>query len=690
MLFSSNTKVISLLDDNFQIRFVLKKILSAKYRNNVKIFSSDNGLSGLGSIFVNKPDLIIVDTTLPKYAGIEVLEYIKTNEYINSKNTPVIVLSEETVKEEQKRDAVEKNILSNYIHLRKTDRNFLSQLLSEVDKIFSASEQKRKFSAFARFKEYLARDIINISNRLDRVISSLSKRSPGLSPIEIPYYIFLQISVSLYLTLFYILNGRKLKEENIEQEKKDLKRFRVRYYPTLATILGSIFFVFFQVALFVVGGLIVFESVKVRSIFADLSPEYNINLLNSEYDSSKFEIKIDGGIGLKRGVRSADEFIDENPNSLLETSPESDFDQEFIEETKDPLVAEPQEENSSPLNEEDPSVLGESEFFLPDGFYPTDRPAVVFKDPVVFDELISISSVVSLNDQIIVYPVPTTDKTYDEVEEFRLIQRNGGVSIQLSPDLVSWFYINSEGFWEKTEAGWVSSNTIETVSKNLSVFKEQVTDILQLPIKEVYVKAFFYSEGNTEVILKEIKFQREIEILSSILIPKQNELILDEKEVLSDIVVDYLNNQLILDSVSDGEEILVSNLPVPVIFQASYANGNKIIYGKLAENVLIPEEELSNLKVKVYYTTDSDLSANAAKQGEFIGESLLQVNQKGEYTFLVAVLGEPGGKVTAKLVYEKLLQVDRTVFDSEKSEQDFEKNNITIFLVSNLSRPLES
>jgi CheY-like chemotaxis protein len=87
-----STKVV-ILDDDFAIRQGIKFLIKELGKDNeVEVYSSANGLEGLGFIFVVSPTVLIIDTTLPKYSGREVLEYLHTNPRFN--NSKVLVLTE--------------------------------------------------------------------------------------------------------------------------------------------------------------------------------------------------------------------------------------------------------------------------------------------------------------------------------------------------------------------------------------------------------------------------------------------------------------------------------------------------------------------------------------------------------------------------------------------------------------------
>ncbi|MCA9383630.1 response regulator [Candidatus Dojkabacteria bacterium] len=80
---------IVLVDDNYAIRQLIKSILG-DLDNSIEIFSSSDGIEGLGLVYTINPDLIILDTTLPKYSGKEVYEFLlENNGYANQ----IIIIS---------------------------------------------------------------------------------------------------------------------------------------------------------------------------------------------------------------------------------------------------------------------------------------------------------------------------------------------------------------------------------------------------------------------------------------------------------------------------------------------------------------------------------------------------------------------------------------------------------------------
>ncbi|MCA9381193.1 hypothetical protein KC678_02920, partial [Candidatus Dojkabacteria bacterium] len=90
---------IVILDDNYVIRNIIKNEL---YRNISNLFpgvifdiySSDDGVGGLGYVYITKPMVVIVDTTLPRYSGKEIFEFLKSNQSTSLQDTKIILISE--------------------------------------------------------------------------------------------------------------------------------------------------------------------------------------------------------------------------------------------------------------------------------------------------------------------------------------------------------------------------------------------------------------------------------------------------------------------------------------------------------------------------------------------------------------------------------------------------------------------
>lgn len=76
---------ILVIDDEPQIRKLLRITLTAHQYN---VSEADNGKKGIQSISIFKPDIILLDLTLPDIYGTEVIKEIR-----NWSNVPIIILS---------------------------------------------------------------------------------------------------------------------------------------------------------------------------------------------------------------------------------------------------------------------------------------------------------------------------------------------------------------------------------------------------------------------------------------------------------------------------------------------------------------------------------------------------------------------------------------------------------------------
>jgi CheY-like chemotaxis protein len=82
------------VDDSKTIRMIVKKAFSPF---NCELFEGENGVEGLAIANKEKPDLIILDITMPVMTGIEMLAKLKSEKDL--KAIPVIMLTAESGKE---------------------------------------------------------------------------------------------------------------------------------------------------------------------------------------------------------------------------------------------------------------------------------------------------------------------------------------------------------------------------------------------------------------------------------------------------------------------------------------------------------------------------------------------------------------------------------------------------------------
>lgn len=541
------TKNIVLLDDNYVIREVVKKTLK-----NYRVYTTDNGVEGLGYIYLSKPDIVIVDTTLPKYGGLEVIEYLTTNQTLRNNNTQIIVIHQGKEKPQIEYPSIS--------YVSKSEDNFLEKL-------------QERIGVSSIIKSSLGNKLVRLSNKSDEIQFKVKQnRLPWIN------WFLVQVHLSLILTAYTIQTGRKTSDENLPQQEKDSRAFRVRYYPTLATAVAAFLFLFLQVGLFVSGGIIIFNT-KITSIFA-ASPEVVVDLNNSEFDSSKIE-NMSGILQLKPVTSEGDVSQIEEPVS-------------FPEEIR------PEIEPQSTVS------------------YSSEHPAIIFLDGIDYTNIESILEESSINNS-------------ESSKSEALVNNGTSITYQLSPNKENWYYYGTQG-WEETTQGHLSSNTIQDINENISTYTSLMGE------GTLFIRAYLNSEGNNNVTLTNLKVLREYDI----------------PEELPEVPV------------SLPVTLPEGTLPTPVIYQASFHNGDKVVYGKVLN--LNEDENLEDYRVKVYYTSSTDLTQPASEKLDLIGEANLEKSENNEVTFLLRTPSTDGGYVTAQLV----------TLSSSKSEE------------SALSRPMEN
>ena len=88
-----SAKILS-VDDSKTIRMIVKRAF-APY--DATVFEAANGEEGLAASLANKPDIIILDITMPVMDGVTMLTKLKEN--ADLKNIPVIMLTAESGRE---------------------------------------------------------------------------------------------------------------------------------------------------------------------------------------------------------------------------------------------------------------------------------------------------------------------------------------------------------------------------------------------------------------------------------------------------------------------------------------------------------------------------------------------------------------------------------------------------------------
>lgn len=221
-------KTIVVIDNNFVVREVLKSLLTVLSRENnekINLYSSQNGIEGLGFVYITQPEVIIIDMTLPKYSGNELLYFLLSNKKYHTENQKIIVLTEEERKLKLPR---------NFTVLSKDKKDFLPELFDLICTHLKYSPlNNKKLSIFKR--------LVGLANKIDTLQDKFSKSSLLSKLFILPQLLFLEVIVSILVSVLFIVKGRTT-DSNIKQNKRDLSLLRRRYYPTI--IGGSIFSMF--------------------------------------------------------------------------------------------------------------------------------------------------------------------------------------------------------------------------------------------------------------------------------------------------------------------------------------------------------------------------------------------------------------------------------------------------------------
>ncbi len=270
---------IVLIDDNFAIRQIIKVFLarlSRKYTFDLKIFSSDNGVEGLGFVFITDPNIIIVDTTLPKYSGKNIVEFFVQNRKFRSKEITVIVLEERTDRT--------LNLPKNFIRINKNHPKAFDKLTDVLVEKLNISD----FGRMSKFYDYIGGKVMNFSNKDDL----LEKKLEGKFKLSNILYRFKwaiqEIFISTSLSLIMLFFG-KAKDDNITQSKLDNKIFRTKYYPTLALSFVSALFILINITLFTFSQFSLFQNLnkELQAAITD-PPTYLVNLPNTNFSAGGY------------------------------------------------------------------------------------------------------------------------------------------------------------------------------------------------------------------------------------------------------------------------------------------------------------------------------------------------------------------------------------------------------------------
>lgn len=159
------TLKILTVDDSKTIRMIVKKAFKPY---DCQLSEAENGVEGLSVAGRDKPDLIILDITMPVMTGTEMLEKLKADPLL--RDVPVIMLTAESGKENVMK-IVKMGIKDYMVKPFKGD-----QLIDRVKKLVTLEEQKIDEEEVDTSKLYYSKDgdfsLLTMPQKITRSISS--------------------------------------------------------------------------------------------------------------------------------------------------------------------------------------------------------------------------------------------------------------------------------------------------------------------------------------------------------------------------------------------------------------------------------------------------------------------------------------------------------------------------------------
>lgn len=196
-------KNIVIIDNNLLIRETLKNLVTRLNRESgdkINLYTSQNGIEGLGFVYVTRPELIIIDTTLPRYSGNELLYFLLTNKQFHSDKVKVIVITE-------KKQYI--RVPSNFCVINKSRHDFIEELIKNIKSSFYTQP-----SELGRIKPF-SNSMIRVANKSDLLRTKLEKESLLNKIWLYPYLFYLGVLLKfpsladfLYFRSYF---GRKCK-----------------------------------------------------------------------------------------------------------------------------------------------------------------------------------------------------------------------------------------------------------------------------------------------------------------------------------------------------------------------------------------------------------------------------------------------------------------------------------------------
>lgn len=153
------------VDDSKTIRMIVKKAFNPY---DCELFEAENGVEGLSLAGREKPDLIVLDITMPVMTGTEMLEKLKADPLL--RNIPVIMLTAESGKDNVMQ-IVKMGVKDYMVKPFKGE-----QLIERVQKIYKLEKKKEEKEEIDTSKLYFTLDgdckILTLPQKITRPVSS--------------------------------------------------------------------------------------------------------------------------------------------------------------------------------------------------------------------------------------------------------------------------------------------------------------------------------------------------------------------------------------------------------------------------------------------------------------------------------------------------------------------------------------
>ena len=297
---------ILIAEDSFVNRIVLKKTLKlfvSSDKEKIKVYTSENGIEGLGYLFLTKPDVIIIDSSLPGFSGAELAEYLenKANEIESFAAMQVLILySAETPPEG----------FEKYISFSKRNPTFIYNLINllkiNIQRISSgknldATQTKiiTKLSKLERLSLFFASRALVWSSKASHTIKGIQDKLLIEKIFLYAVWLIRRLRTRINFTVFNFVTG-DVKDENIFQGNADVLKFRVDYYPSffigILALVAALILVF--ALIFGTGELVSVKDRVENSLFPKQSePDEVVNVFAKDSKGNLL-----GGTKIKVGI----------------------------------------------------------------------------------------------------------------------------------------------------------------------------------------------------------------------------------------------------------------------------------------------------------------------------------------------------------------------------------------------------